>query len=59
MDYFIDESGQTGDVARLNALSGFSDQPIFCLAAVGVADEASLNRKSIASGQSIVSGLTS
>lgn len=35
MDYFIDESGQTGDVAILNALSGFSDQPVFCLAAVG------------------------
>jgi len=29
VDYFIDECGQTGDLARLNALSGFSDQPIF------------------------------
>lgn len=42
MDYFIDESGQTGDVARLNTLSGFNDQPIFCLAAVGLANELSL-----------------
>lgn len=42
MDYFIDECGQTGDIARLTALSGFDDQPIFCLAAIGVADEPSL-----------------
>jgi hypothetical protein len=45
VDYFIDESGQTGDVARLNTLSGFNDQPVFCLAAVGVADELSLERE--------------
>ncbi len=45
MGYFIDESGQTGDVATLNALSGFSDQPVFSLAAVGVADELSLEKK--------------
>lgn len=45
MDYFIDESGQSGDVAKLNALSGFSDQPIFCLAAVGVPDELSLEKE--------------
>jgi len=42
VDYFIDECGQTGDIARLNALPGFGDQPIFCLPAVGVADESSL-----------------
>jgi hypothetical protein len=45
VDYFIDESGQTGDVATINALSGFYDQPIFCLAAVGVEDELSLEQK--------------
>lgn len=45
MYYFIDESGHTGDVARLNTLSDFSDQPIFCLAAVGVANESSLEQK--------------
>ncbi len=45
MDYFIDESGQTGDVAKLNTLSDFNDQPIFCLAAVGVANEFSLEQE--------------
>jgi hypothetical protein len=45
VDYFIDESGHTGDVARLDALSGFNDQPIFCLAAVGVANEISLEQE--------------
>jgi hypothetical protein len=45
VDYFIDESGQTGDVARLNTLSDFNDQPIFCLAAVGVANEFSLEQE--------------
>jgi hypothetical protein len=45
MNYFIDESGQTGDVARLNALSGFSDQPVFCLAAIGIADEPYLEQE--------------
>lgn len=45
MDYFIDESGQTGDVARLNTLSDFNDQPIFCLAAVGVVSEFSLEQE--------------
>jgi hypothetical protein len=42
MDYFIDECGQTGDLAKNNAISGFDDQPIFTLAAVGVADATSL-----------------
>jgi Protein of unknown function (DUF3800) len=45
MDYFIDECGQTGDVARPNALTGFNDQPIFCLAAIGVADQLSFEEK--------------
>lgn len=45
MDYFIDESGQTGDVAKLNTLSGFNDQPIFSLAAVGVANEPFLEQE--------------
>lgn len=45
MDYFIDESGQTGDVARLNTLSDFNDQLIFCLAVVGVANEFSLEQE--------------
>lgn len=45
MDYFIDESGQTGDVARLNTLSSFNDQPVLCLAAIGVAAEFSLEQE--------------
>ena len=45
MNYFIDECGQTGDIARLNTLSGFCDQPIFCLAGVGVVDERSLEEE--------------
>ena len=39
MDYFIDESGNTGDLANGNLPSNFGDQPIFCLAAIGIADE--------------------
>lgn len=45
MEYFFDESGQTGDAARLNTVSGFSDQPTFSLAAVGIADELSLKQE--------------
>jgi Protein of unknown function (DUF3800) len=45
MNYFIDECGQTGDIARLNAVSGFGNQPIFCLAAIGVAAELFLEEK--------------
>jgi hypothetical protein len=45
VDYFIDECGQTGDIARLNTLSGLSDQPIFCLAAIGIEDEPSLGQE--------------
>jgi hypothetical protein len=42
MDYFIDESGNTGDLANSDAAFGFGDQPIFSLAAIGIADEPSL-----------------
>jgi hypothetical protein len=45
MDYFIDECGQTGDLAKSNAMSGFGDQPIFSLAAIGVADDLSLQKE--------------
>jgi hypothetical protein len=41
MDYFIDECGQTGDLAKSSAISGFGDQPIFTLAAIGTADASS------------------
>lgn len=42
MDYFIDESGNTGDLARSDGGFAFGDQPIFSLAAVAVRDELSL-----------------
>ena len=42
VDYFIDECGHTGDLAKSSAMTGFDDQPIFSLAAVGVPDDASL-----------------
>jgi hypothetical protein len=42
MDYFIDESGNTGDLARSDAAFAFGDQPIFSLAAVAVREELSL-----------------
>jgi hypothetical protein len=43
MDYFIDESGNTGDLANSNAASVFGDQPIFSLAAIGIANELSFS----------------
>lgn len=45
MDYFIDECGQTGDLAKDNAIFGFGDQPVFSLAAIGVADELPLQKE--------------
>lgn len=42
MDYFIDECGQTGDLVRGNRSFDFGDQPVFTLAAIGIADESSL-----------------
>jgi hypothetical protein len=36
MDYFIDESGNTGDLARSDSLFSFGEQPFFSLAAVGL-----------------------
>lgn len=45
MDYCIDESGNTGDLIRVNFESGFGDQPIFSLAAVGVPDAPALQEE--------------
>ena len=39
MDYFIDESEDTGNLANGNLPSNFGDQPIFCLAAIVIATE--------------------
>jgi hypothetical protein len=44
MDYFIDECGQTGDLARSSVIPSFGDQPVFTLAAIGIADEESLSQ---------------
>jgi hypothetical protein len=41
MNFFLDECGQTGDLAKPGALASFARQPVFSLAAVGVEDEAS------------------
>jgi Protein of unknown function (DUF3800) len=41
MNFFLDECGQTGDLAKRGALASFSQQPVFSLATVGVEDEAS------------------
>jgi len=45
VDYFIDECGHTGDLAKPSAMFGFENQPIFSLAAVGVPDVVSLNNE--------------
>jgi len=37
--YYIDESGNAGDLARTNPGLTFGDQPIFSLAAVGIDDD--------------------
>lgn len=37
--YFIDESGNTGDIATQKALTGFAGQPFFSLACIGVEEK--------------------
>jgi len=36
ISYYIDESGNTGDLAKYDALLGFGDQSYFSLAAIGI-----------------------
>lgn len=45
MNYFIDECGHSGDLARNSATPDFGDQPVFTLAAVGIADEGALQKQ--------------
>ncbi len=45
MNYFIDECGHSGDLARNSAAPDFGDQPIFTLAAIGIADELALQKE--------------
>ncbi|WP_034158712.1 DUF3800 domain-containing protein [Sphingomonas sp. ERG5] len=42
MRFYLDESGSTGDVAKVGAHLDFGDQPIFVLAAIGVRDGVAL-----------------
>lgn len=41
--YFIDESGNSGDIASQQALENFAEQPIFSLACIGIEDKLALD----------------
>jgi hypothetical protein len=45
MDLYIDESGNTGDIASTGEKLDFGGQPVFSLAAIGVKDEPSLAKE--------------
>jgi len=45
MNFYIDESGNTGDLARTSADLDFGGQVVFSLAAVGIANESSLTEE--------------
>lgn len=45
MDFYLDESGNTGGITRQSFLSSYGGQNIFTLAAIGVSDEAEANAK--------------
>ncbi|OOG41431.1 DUF3800 domain-containing protein [Rhodanobacter sp. C05] len=45
MDFYLDESGNTGDLARTSAALDFGGQAVFSLAAVGIANESSLTKE--------------
>ncbi|CUJ37616.1 DUF3800 domain-containing protein [Achromobacter sp. 2789STDY5608621] len=45
MDFYIDESGNTGDLARTGPTLDFGGQAVFSLAAVGLEDEESLTEE--------------
>jgi len=45
MDFYIDESGNTGDLARTSAALDFGGQAVFCLAAIGSDDEGVLTKE--------------
>ncbi|WP_452004903.1 DUF3800 domain-containing protein [Azospirillum largimobile] len=45
MRFFIDESGNTGDLARADAEFDFAGQPVFSLAAIGITDEVSITEE--------------
>lgn len=45
MDFYIDESGNTGDLARTSADLDFGGQTVFSLAAVGISNESSISEE--------------
>lgn len=45
MDFYIDESGNTGDLARTDPTLDFGGQAVFSLAAIGLEDECSLTEE--------------
>jgi hypothetical protein len=45
MNFYIDESGNTGDLSRTSANLDFGGQPVFSLAAIGISDESNLTDK--------------
>ncbi|MBU9391519.1 DUF3800 domain-containing protein [Burkholderia multivorans] len=45
MNFYIDESGNSGDLSTTKADLSFGNQPVFSLAAVGVSDEGELANK--------------
>ncbi|MBO4121250.1 DUF3800 domain-containing protein [Cupriavidus gilardii] len=44
-EFYIDESGNTGDLSKTKADLSFGGQPVFCLAAVGISDEKKLTEE--------------
>ncbi len=45
MQFFLDESGNSGDLARTGADLDFGGQPVFSLAAIGISDESDFDKE--------------
>lgn len=45
MNYYIDESGNTGDLSLSDSDMNFGGQPVFCLAGIGISDTLALSAK--------------
>ena len=48
MNLYLDESGNTGDLARTSSALDFGGQPVFSLAAIGISDEEHLSKSLLA-----------
>lgn len=44
MNFYMDESGNTGDIASTSSKLDFGGQPVFSLAALGIPNEESLGQ---------------